>query len=278
VSWLRSPVHPTNPTLEALARISHTPCGLRCASRLRPAGFDGPVACPTFLRPPKRLQRRIEGHERASRRRVRPHRATRGSCPVGTDDDGIRALPFRVGEGRVDLILAAGFDELQQADGAVDKKTVHQPETPPELRLAPIEHRQVCNFDQTSHPKRIRINRLSTAALATGVRGGETDVLPPVMRRNRETMELRQVRHAIAISEEFTFTGAARRCGISQPTITNSIKKLEYELGEPLFKRKPTAQLTSFGRQMLAQFYRLQEICDSIDAVLATRANASAET
>jgi DNA-binding transcriptional LysR family regulator len=48
------------------------------------------------------------------------------------------------------------------------------------------------------------------------------------MRRNRETMELRQVRHAIAISEEFTFTGAARRCGISQPTITNSIKKLEY--------------------------------------------------
>jgi DNA-binding transcriptional LysR family regulator len=91
-------------------------------------------------------------------------------------------------------------------------------------------------------------------------------------------MELRQVRYAIAISEELTFTGAARRCGVSQPTITVSIRKLEYELGERLFKRKPTAQLTSFGRQMLAQFYRLQEICDSIDAVLATRANASAET
>ena len=28
---------------------------------------------------------------------------------ISTDDDGIRALPFRVGEGRVDLILAAGF-------------------------------------------------------------------------------------------------------------------------------------------------------------------------
>jgi len=31
---------------------------------------------------------------------------------VGTDDDGIRALPLRVGEGRVDLILAASFDDL----------------------------------------------------------------------------------------------------------------------------------------------------------------------
>jgi DNA-binding transcriptional LysR family regulator len=48
-------------------------------------------------------------------------------------------------------------------------------------------------------------------------------------------MELRQVKYAIAISEELTFTGAAKRCGITQPTITNAMKKLEHELGEPLF-------------------------------------------
>src|SRR5215204_4755889 len=29
-----------------LARISHTPCGLRCASRLRPTGYDGPSFLP----------------------------------------------------------------------------------------------------------------------------------------------------------------------------------------------------------------------------------------
>ena len=32
---------------------------------------------------------------------------------IGTDDDGIRALSFRVGERRIDLVCVACFDDLQ---------------------------------------------------------------------------------------------------------------------------------------------------------------------
>src|SRR5262249_58606724 len=38
----------------SLARISHTPCRLRCCSRLRPAGYDGPAPGP-----PKLQRRRV---------------------------------------------------------------------------------------------------------------------------------------------------------------------------------------------------------------------------
>jgi DNA-binding transcriptional LysR family regulator len=85
-------------------------------------------------------------------------------------------------------------------------------------------------------------------------------------------MELRQIRYAIALSEELSFTGAAKRCGISQPTMTNAIKKLEQELGEPLFERRRTVKLTPFGSQMMDQFYRIQYVCQSIDAILESRA------
>jgi molybdenum-dependent DNA-binding transcriptional regulator ModE len=77
-------------------------------------------------------------------------------------------------------------------------------------------------------------------------------------------MELRQVEYAVAVSEELTFTGAAKRCGVSQPTITNAIRKLEQELGGPLFRRRPAVQLTEFGQRLLPEFYRVKDICAAI--------------
>jgi DNA-binding transcriptional LysR family regulator len=78
------------------------------------------------------------------------------------------------------------------------------------------------------------------------------------------TMEIRQVQYAIAVSEELSFTGAAKRCGVTQPTITNAIRQLERELGRPLFRRRPSVQLTEFGERVLREFYRVQDICDGI--------------
>jgi DNA-binding transcriptional LysR family regulator len=40
-----------------------------------------------------------------------------------------------------------------------------------------------------------------------------------------------------AVCEERRFTLAARRCGVTQPTLTNSIKRLELILGGALFLR-----------------------------------------
>lgn len=50
-------------------------------------------------------------------------------------------------------------------------------------------------------------------------------------------MEMQHVRYFIAICEERNFTRAAKRCGLSQPSLTNGIKRVEDEIGGPLFKR-----------------------------------------
>jgi LysR family transcriptional regulator, hydrogen peroxide-inducible genes activator len=50
-------------------------------------------------------------------------------------------------------------------------------------------------------------------------------------------METDQVRYFLALCRERSFTAAAKSCGISQPSLTNAIKRLERELGGELFHR-----------------------------------------
>jgi LysR family transcriptional regulator, hydrogen peroxide-inducible genes activator len=59
---------------------------------------------------------------------------------------------------------------------------------------------------------------------------------------------MQQVHYFLALCQELNFTRAARRCGISQPTLTNAISALELELGEALLDRKPSIALTRLGR------------------------------
>ena len=50
-------------------------------------------------------------------------------------------------------------------------------------------------------------------------------------------MQMSQVRYFLALCEERNFTRAAKRCGVSQPSLTNAIKRLEQTLGGPLIHR-----------------------------------------
>src|SRR5262245_37918334 len=50
-------------------------------------------------------------------------------------------------------------------------------------------------------------------------------------------MQIRQVSFFLALCDEKNFVRAARRCGISQPSLSNAIKRLERELGGALFYR-----------------------------------------
>jgi LysR family hydrogen peroxide-inducible transcriptional activator len=59
---------------------------------------------------------------------------------------------------------------------------------------------------------------------------------------------MQQVHYFLVLCQELNFTRAARRCGISQPTLTNAISALELELGEALLDRKPSIALTRLGR------------------------------
>jgi DNA-binding transcriptional LysR family regulator len=61
-------------------------------------------------------------------------------------------------------------------------------------------------------------------------------------------MEMHQIRYFLALCEELNFTRAARRCGVTQPSLTNAIRALERELGAAVFIRKPRIELTELGR------------------------------
>jgi DNA-binding transcriptional LysR family regulator len=64
-------------------------------------------------------------------------------------------------------------------------------------------------------------------------------------------MEMHQVRYFLAAAKVLSFTRAAEDCHVSQPALTTAIKKLEAQLGSPLFHREGRQiTLTEFGRRM----------------------------
>jgi len=75
-------------------------------------------------------------------------------------------------------------------------------------------------------------------------------------------LQIQQVHYFLALCEELNFTRAARRCGISQPSLSNAISALERKLGGALFHRKPSIALTGLGRMVRPY---LEEIARNAD-------------
>ena len=67
-----------------------------------------------------------------------------------------------------------------------------------------------------------------------------------------------QVFYFLALCEEQSFTRAARRCGIAQPSLTRAIQNLESQFGGRLFERdKSIVRLTHFGHFVRPDFERI---------------------
>jgi len=65
-------------------------------------------------------------------------------------------------------------------------------------------------------------------------------------------MELRVLEYFTAIADDGSFTRAAERLRVAQPSVSQQIRALERELGEPLFQRGARGvTLTSGGRALL---------------------------
>src|SRR5215831_5036795 len=75
-------------------------------------------------------------------------------------------------------------------------------------------------------------------------------------------MQMHQIRYFLALCEERSFTRAAKRCGVSQPSLTNAIIALERELGGAVFQRKPLVALTVLGDAVHPYFGRIAQNVD----------------
>lgn len=71
-------------------------------------------------------------------------------------------------------------------------------------------------------------------------------------------MELRQIRYALSVAKERSFTKAARRLNISQSAVSEQVKLLEDEAGFAIFRRTPRGiDVTDRGRTFLYEADRV---------------------
>lgn len=68
-------------------------------------------------------------------------------------------------------------------------------------------------------------------------------------------MNLQQMKYVVMIAEQGNFSRASQVLYITQPTLSNEVKKLEKELGITIFSRnKHGAQVTDAGRGISGMF------------------------
>jgi DNA-binding transcriptional LysR family regulator len=85
-------------------------------------------------------------------------------------------------------------------------------------------------------------------------------------------MQLQQIRYFLVLCEELNFTRAAKRCSISQPSLTNSIRALEKACGGTLFVRAPKVRLTPLGAAVRRHCVKINR---EFEKMLATRSVTS---
>jgi LysR family hydrogen peroxide-inducible transcriptional activator len=71
-------------------------------------------------------------------------------------------------------------------------------------------------------------------------------------------MELHQLRYFVAVAEQGSFTRAAERCFVSQPSLSQQVINLEKELGQPLIERLGRMiRLTDAGKSFYERAVRI---------------------
>ena len=90
-------------------------------------------------------------------------------------------------------------------------------------------------------------------------------------------MEIHQLRYFVAVAEEGSFSRAAAKVRVAQPSLSQQIRKLEAEVGQPLFDRLPRSVvlteaghcLIDYARQILASIVDARRCVDEFKGEVA---------
>src|SRR3546814_19754924 len=89
-------------------------------------------------------------------------------------------------------------------------------------------------------------------------------------------MEFNQIRYFLNLADTLNFTEAAMRSGVSQPTLTRAIQRLEQELGGTLVYRDgKDSRLTALGRDIRSEFAAIAERKQQVRAISPHRVRGS---
>ena len=92
-------------------------------------------------------------------------------------------------------------------------------------------------------------------------------------------MEIHQLRYFVAVADEGSFSRAAAKVRVAQPSLSQQIRKLEAEVGQPLFDRLPRSVvlteagrcLIDYARQILASIGDARRCVDELKGEVAGR-------
>src|SRR6266699_1424522 len=90
-------------------------------------------------------------------------------------------------------------------------------------------------------------------------------------------MEFHQLRYFVAVAEEGSFSRAAAKVRVAQPSLSQQIRKLEAEVGQRLFDRLPRSVvlteagrcLIDYARQILASIGDARRCVDELKSEIA---------
>ena len=79
-------------------------------------------------------------------------------------------------------------------------------------------------------------------------------------------MDISQLKYFIALAQTRSFSEAARRCGISQPSMSHGISALEKQLGAQLFLRsRKNVSITDAGKVLLPSATQIVELAEKAE-------------
>ena len=92
-------------------------------------------------------------------------------------------------------------------------------------------------------------------------------------------MELNQIRYFLNLADTLNFTEAAMRSGVSQPTLTRAIQRLEQELGgTSVYRDGKDSRLTALGRDIRSEFAAIADREQRVRAISLNRVRGRRET